>query len=296
MIVPFLEQDDGLRDHFFSDLDTIFYAAAALPQNLWERLEELSVAARGEKVAMTSAWGATETAPLVTSVHFPIDRAGVIGIPVPGSEVKMVPNAGKLEIRVRGPNVTPGYYQRDDLTSEIFDEDGFYKIGDAAKLADPDDPAQGIVFDGRIAEDFKLLTGSWVNTGTIRVAAIAAGAPVIQDAVVAGHDRDEVGLLVFPNPAGAANIAGLDPATSLPELVVNEKVREALRRGLSAYNAKNPGSSTRITRVLMLTEPPDIDSNEITDKGYINQRAVLEGRNNLVEKLFSDNADVLLIP
>ncbi|MDH3968168.1 MAG: feruloyl-CoA synthase, partial [Rhodospirillales bacterium] len=184
MIVPYLEQDEALRDHFFSNLDTIFYAAAALPQNLWERLEALSVATRGEKVVMTSAWGATETAPLVTGVHFPIDRAGVIGIPAPGSEIKMIPNAGKLEMRVRGPNVTPGYYKRDDLTREAFDEDGFYKIGDAGRLADPDDPAKGILFDGRVAEDFKLLTGSWVSTGTLRVAAIAAGAPIIQDAVV----------------------------------------------------------------------------------------------------------------
>ena len=295
MIVPYLEQDDALRDHFFSDLDTIFYAAAALPQNLWERLEELSVAARGEKVAMTSAWGATETAPLVTGVHFPIERAGVIGIPVPGSELKMVPNAGKLEMRVRGPNVTPGYYKREDLAREAFDEDGFFKTGDAGRLADQDDPAKGIFFDGRVAEDFKLLTGSWVDTGTIRVAAISAGAPVIQDAVVAGHDRDEVGLLVFPNPAGAAKIAGLDPLTPLPELVANETVREALRDGLAAYNANNPGSSTRIGRVLLLKEPPDIDANEITDKGYINQRAVLERRDNLVEMLFSDDTEVVLI-
>ena len=295
MIVPYLEQDDALRDHFFSNLDTIFYAAAALPQNLWERLEELSVAARGEKVAMTSAWGATETAPLVTGVHFPIERAGVIGIPVPGSELKMVPNAGKLEMRVRGPNVTPGYYKREDLAREAFDEDGFFKTGDAGKLADPSDPAKGILFDGRIAEDFKLLTGSWVDAGTIRVAAISAGAPVIQDAVVAGHDRDEVGLLVFANPAGAAKIAGLDPLTPLPELVANETIRETLRNGLAAYNANNPGSSTRIGRVLLLKEPPDIDANEITDKGYINQRAVLEGRDNLVEMLFSDDTEVVLI-
>ncbi|MDH3594559.1 MAG: feruloyl-CoA synthase, partial [Rhodospirillales bacterium] len=235
MIVPYLEQDEALRDHFFSNLDTIFYAAAALPQNLWERLEALSVATRGEKVVMTSAWGATETAPLVTGVHFPIDRAGVIGIPAPGSEIKMIPNAGKLEMRVRGPNVTPGYYKRDDLTREAFDEDGFYKIGDAGRLADPDDPAKGILFDGRVAEDFKLLTGSWVSTGTLRVAAIAAGAPIIQDAVVAGHDRDEVGLLVFPSPVGAAKVAGLDPGTPLPEIVANQEVREALRTGLAAY-------------------------------------------------------------
>ncbi len=295
MIVPYLERDDELRDHFFSDLDTIFYAAAALPQNLWQRLEELSLVARGEKITMTSAWGATETAPLVTTVHFPIDRAGVIGIPVPGSELKMVPNAGKLELRVRGPNVTPGYYKREDLAREAFDEDGFYKIGDAGKLADPDDPAKGILFDGRVAEDFKLLTGSWVSAGTIRVAVIAAGAPVIQDAVVAGHDRDEVGLLVFANPAGAAKVAGLDPATPLPELVDNERVREALRHGLAAYNAEHPGSSSRIGRALLLKEPPDIDANEITDKGYINQRAVLERRDGLVEMLFSDDTEVILI-
>jgi feruloyl-CoA synthase len=296
MILPYLERDSALRDHFFSDLDTIFYAAAALPPNLWQRLEALSVAARGEKVVMTSAWGATETAPLAAGVHFPIDRAGVIGLPVPGTELKMLPNAGKLEMRVRGPNVTPGYYKREDLAREAFDAEGFYKIGDAGKLADPDDPAQGILFDGRVAEDFKLLTGSWVSVGAIRVAAIAAGAPVIQDAVVAGHDRDEVGLLVFPSPVGAAEAAGLDSGAALPELAANEKVREALRAGLGAYNSENPGSSTRIKRVLILKEPPVVDANEITDKGYINQRAVLERRADLVETLFSDDPEVLLIP
>lgn len=295
MILPFLERDDALRDRFFSDLDTVFYAAAALPQNLWERLEKLSLAARGEKVVMTSAWGATETAPLAAGVHFPIDRAGVIGLPVPGTELKMIPNAGKLEMRVRGPNVTPGYYKRDDLTREAFDEDGFYKIGDAGKLADPDDPAKGILFDGRVAEDFKLLTGSWVSVGAVRIAAIAAGAPVIQDAVVTGHDRDEVGLLIFPNPAGSAKIAGLDPTTPLTVLVANEAVRDRLRQGLAAYNAEHPGSSTRIGRVLLLSEPPSIDANEITDKGYINQRAVLERRSDLVETLYGDGAEVLSI-
>jgi feruloyl-CoA synthase len=254
------------------------------------------VAALGEKVVMTSAWGATETAPLAAGVHFPIDRAGVIGLPVPGTELKMLPNAGKLEMRVRGPNVTPGYYKREDLAREAFDADGFYKIGDAGKLADPDDPAKGILFDGRVAEDFKLLTGSWVSVGTIRIAAIAAGAPVIQDAVVAGHDRDQVGLLVFPSPVGAAEVAGLDSHTAVPELAANEKVREALRAGLAAYNSENPGSSTRIGRVLMMKEPPVADANEITDKGYINQRAVLERRASLVETLFSDAPEVLLIP
>ncbi len=296
MILPYLERDPAFRDHFFADLDTIFYAAAALPPNLWRRLEALSVAARGEKVVMTSAWGATETAPLAAGVHFPIDRAGVIGLPVPGTELKMLPNAGKLEMRVRGPNVTPGYYRRDDLSREAFDEDGFYKIGDAGRLADPEDPAKGILFDGRVAEDFKLLTGSWVSVGAIRVAAIAAGAPVSQDAVVAGHDRDEVGLLVFPSPVGAAGIAGLDSRTPLAELIADEKVRAALRDGLAAYNGDNPGSSARIGRVLMLKEPPVVDANEITDKGYLNQRAGLERRASLVETLFSDDPEVVRVP
>ncbi len=295
MILPYLEDDAQLRDHFFSNLDTIFYAAAALPQDLWERLENLSLAARGEKVAMTSAWGLTETAPLATGVHFPIERAGVIGLPVPELELKMVPNHGKLEMRVRGPHVTPGYHKRDDLTREAFDEEGFYRTGDAGKLACTGDPAKGILFDGRVAENFKLLTGSWVNTGAIRIAAISAAAPVIQDAVVAGHDRDEVGLLIFPNFPACADIAGLG-ADALPaELVEHERVCRLLRENLAAYNAENRGSSRTIKRILLMTEPPDIDAGEITDKGYINQRAVLQRRHCLVERLYSDDARVILI-
>ena len=282
-----------MRDHFFSNLDTIFYAAAALPQNLWERFENLSIAAKGEKIVMTSAWGSTETAPLATTVHYQIDRAGVIGIPIPGCEIKMVPNAGKFEIRVRGENITPGYYKRDDLTEEAFDEDGFYKIGDAGKLEDKNDPAKGIIFDGRVAEDFKLLSGSWVSVGSVRVGAIAAAEPLIQDAVVAGHDKDEIGLLIFPNPNGLAEIAGLDPSTPMAELIANKTVHQKLAETLRAYNAKNPGSSTRIARAIFTDAPPQIDANEITDKGYINQRAVLETRKALVEVLFSDALDVV---
>ncbi len=161
--------------------------------------------------------------------------------------------------------------------------------------ADLENDQEGILFDGRVAEDFKLLTGSWVSAGTIRVAAIAAGAPIVQDAVVAGHDRDEVGLLVFPNPAGAATIAGCDPGTPLSKLVRNDRVRQILRHGLAAYNAENPGSSTRVGRVLLMDQAPDVDANEITDKGYINQRAVLERRAGLVETLFSDDLRVILI-
>jgi len=295
MLAPYLEQDAAFRDHFFSQLDTIFYAAAALPQDLWERLEILSVAALGKKLAMTSAWGLTETAPLATSVHFPIGEAGVIGLPIPGTELKMLPNAGKLELRLRGPNITPGYLGRDDLTQEVFDDDGFYITGDAGKFADPDDPAKGILFDGRVAEDFKLLTGSWVSTGMVRVAAISACTAIIQDAVVTGHDRDQIGLLIIPNLAGIAKLVDGSPEDALVDLLSHESVSQTLRDELVAYNLSNPASSKRVARVLFLIEPLDIDAGEITDKGYVNQRAVLERRQALVEQLYSEDAAVIRI-
>lgn len=294
-LMPFLREDDAFRNHFFSRLDTVFYAAAALPQTLWSELKDMAIAARGQAIPMTSAWGSTETSPLATSVHFDIDRAGVIGLPVAGTDLKIVPNNDKLEIRVRGPNVTPGYYQRPDLTAEAFDDEGFYLMGDAVKLADPDDPARGIVFDGRVAEDFKLLTGSWVSVGTVRVAAISAATPLIQDAVVTGHDRDEIGLLVFPNAPGLASLSGDPVDTPLSDLIARSSVRDALAKALTRYNQENSGSSHRICRVLVMTVPPNLDANEITDKGYINQRAVLENRADLVERLYGNGDDVLLV-
>ncbi|HUO00842.1 MAG TPA: feruloyl-CoA synthase, partial [Bradyrhizobium sp.] len=198
-LLPFLEKDQALAAAFFRDLRLIFYAGAALPQDLWDRLEALSIATRGERVVMTSSWGSTETAPLATGAHFLLERAGVIGLPVPGVAIKLVPAGSKLELRVKGPNVTPGYLKRPDLTAEAFDAEGFYRIGDAGRLADPGDPAKGIVFDGRTAEDFKLATGTWVHVGSVRIGALAAASPVLQDAVVCGHDRHEIGLLAWAN-------------------------------------------------------------------------------------------------
>ena len=279
LLLPYLENDAALRASFFRDLDMLFYAAAALPQNLWQRIETLALQEKDGRLAMLSAWGSTETSPLATSVHFHMDRAGVIGLPVAGCELKLVPSAGKLEVRVRGANVTPGYYRRDDLTRAAFDEEGYYRIGDAVKLADPDDVAKGIEFDGRIAEDFKLATGTWVHVGAVRVKLIAAANPLIQDAVITGHDRDEIGALVFLNPAAAA---GLAP----------EALRERLAQALRAL-AQDAGSSTRPVRLLTMSEPPSIDANEITDKGYMNQRAVLERRAALVERLYSDAPEVI---
>ena len=271
LILPYLEKDEALRRTFFGKLDAIFYAAAALPQNLWDRIKALK-----PDVVMLSAWGSTETSPLATSVHFHMERPGVIGLPVAACEIKLVPSGGKLEVRVRGPNVMPGYYKRDDLTRAAFDEEGFYRIGDAVKFADADDPVKGIVFDGRVAEDFKLSTGTWVHVGAVRVKLIAAADPLIQDAVITGHDRAEIGALVFLSPAAKERTD------------VGERLREVLQK-LSGEG----GSSTHPRRLMVMAEPPSIDANEITDKGYMNQRAVLERRAALVVQLYAGGAGVI---
>ena len=301
MLLPHLESDGALRATFFRDLDVLFYAAASLPQHLWQALERLSIVATGRRVAMLSAWGSTETAPSATQVHFPIERPGIIGLPAPGTEIKLAPAGAKLELRVRGPNVTPGYWvqpgrpARSAATgdgrsrgpaTEVFDEEGFLRTGDAGKLADPHDPSRGLLFDGRLAEDFKLTSGTWVHVGELRTAAIAAGAPVIQDVVVTGHDRPAVGLLVFPNPAGCRSLChDAPPDAPLDQLIRRPEVRRRVRDGLAAHNAMNPASSRRVSRALLLDEPPSIDAGEITDKGYVNQRAVLVRRSALVERL-----------
>ena len=279
LLLPYLERDAELRRNFFRELQVIFYAAAALPQNLWDRLSRLArEEKRGGDFAMLSAWGSTETAPLATSVHFRMERPGVIGLPVAGCELKLVPSGGKLEVRVRGENVTPGYYNRPDLTAGAFDAEGFYRIGDAVKLADPSDPAKGIVFDGRVAEDFKLSTGTWVSVGMVRLKLIAAADPILQDAVITGHDRSEVGALVFLSPAAK----GMNP----------EEIRARLSASLRGLKEEG-GSSMHPARLLVMTEPPSIDANEITDKGYMNQRAVLERRAALVEQLYAGGQGVV---
>jgi feruloyl-CoA synthase len=295
-LIPFLEQDAALRKSFFGKLQMIFYAAAALPQNLWEKLEDLSVQERGKRTVMVSAWGATETAPLITTVHFEIDRAGVIGLPAPGTEVKLVPNENKLELRVRGANVTPGYWKRPDLTQAAFDEEGFYRIGDAGRFADPNDPVKGIEFDGRIAEDFKLMSGVWVHVGALRIKALAALAPLAQDIVVAGHDREEAGFLVFANPPGCRGLCPDLPADApLEQVLADARVTGRLKEGMAMVKKEGGGSSTYATRALLMAEPPSIDANEITDKGYINQRAVLACRAGLVERLYAESPDAAVI-
>ena len=225
------------------------------------------------------------------------ERAGVIGTPAPGVEVKLVPSGDKLEIRVRGPNITPGYWKRPDLTETAFDEEGYYKPGDAVRFVDPADPSKGFFFDGRLAEDFKLTTGTWVACGALRIGALAAASPVLQDAVIAGHDRDFVGILAWLNAAGCQKLIGEGAPSALPELARHPQVKDHVRATIDRFNAAQTGTSQRVERVLLLHDMPSIDEGEITDKGYINQRMALERRAADVERLFATrpDADVIVV-
>jgi feruloyl-CoA synthase len=276
MLLPALEADDALARHFMGRLRMLFYAGAGMPPSTWQRLQAVARRVRaqgGEPLWMTTAWGSTETSPAVTMAHWRLDRPGVIGLPLPGAEVKFMPGGGKLEMRVRGEHVFPGYRGNSEATREAFDDEGWYRIGDAGVLRDPADPQQGIVFDGRVAEDFKLASGTWVSVGTLRLRAVSAFAPFVQDVVVAGHDRADIGLLVFLTDAGRA--------------LAPDSLREHLRHGLQALADAGGGSSQVPRCALVLAGPPDAAAGEITDKGYINQRLVLARRASDVEALYA---------
>jgi feruloyl-CoA synthase len=288
MLIAALREDEELRRRFFSEVKFAFYAGAALPQNLWDALQDLSIKTAGRAMPMVSAWGSTETSPLATDCHFQAERSGNIGVPIPGTELKLVPSGDKLEVRVRGPNVTPGYWKAPELTAKAFDEDGFYLIGDAVTFADPGRPERGLFFDGRVAEDFKLNSATWVSVGTLRVAGIAALAPLAQDIVVTGHGGDHVRFLVFPNVVACRAHASLADSAGVVEVIGHETVRAAIAQGLAKLKAQGVGSSTHATRALLLAEPASVDGGEITDKGYINQRAVLTRRAAAVAMLEDD--------
>jgi feruloyl-CoA synthase len=288
MLISALRGDDELRQKFFSEVKFAFYAGAALPQNLWDALEELSIKTVGRAMPMVSAWGSTETSPLAADCHFQAKRSGNIGVPIPGTELKLVPSGDKLEVRVRGPNVTPGYWKAPDLTAQAFDSEGFYLIGDAVTFADPARPELGLFFDGRIAEDFKLNSGTWVSVGTLRVAGIAALSPLAQDIVVTGHGGDEVRFLVFPNLAACRAHAGLPESADAKDLIGHDKVRGAIAQGLAKLKMQSGNSSGHATRALLLAEIASVDGGEITDKGYINQRSVLTRRAGAVAALDND--------
>ncbi len=282
-----MERDPELRDRFFAKMRYVGYGGATLSQDIYERIQTLAIASTGFRIPLTTMYGATETQG-VTVVHWITERVGLIGLPLPGITLKLVPNGTKLEVRVKGPTVTPGYLKRPDLTKAAFDEEGFYSLGDAAKFVDENDPEKGLVFDGRVTEDFKLHSGTWVSTGTLRAQAVAAVSPLIQDCVVCGQDKEFVGLLAWPNIAAAKEIAG-DASLSGPDAILaNAKVREFVRAKFAAHNASGSGSSTRVKRVILMSEPPSVDGHEITDKGYVNQRAALDRRKTLVDALYAE--------
>ncbi len=286
MLLEHLDGDDAFRRVFF-DMRLIFYAGAALPGTIWDRLIEMSRQTTGRVMPLVAAWGSTETAPGATSCHFQAASPGNIGAPLPGVTLKLVPNMGKLEVRVKGPNITPGYFRAPDRTSAAFDDEGYYVIGDAVRFADPDDPSAGLYFDGRVSEDFKLTTGTWVSVGDLRIAGIDALAPVAQDIVVTGHDRDAVAFLIFPSEPGCRRIAGLGPDVPLAEVLAAPALRAHVARGLAALKSSGGGSSRFAAAARFTPAPPDPDGGEITDKGYLNQRQILANRADQVTALYA---------
>jgi feruloyl-CoA synthase len=294
-LLPHLREDAGLRENFFSRLKVMFYAGAGLAQHVWDELEQMSVATTGERIIFLSSIGSTETSPLALACNWDFDRPGNIGLPAPGVELKLVPQDGKLECRLKGPNITPGYWRRPDLTAEAFDAEGFYKIGDALKFADPADPGKGLLFDGRLAEDFKLASGTWVSAGALRARFVDHCAPLLRDAVIAGADRDEIAVLAFPDVEACRRLAGLAADAKPPAVLGDPKVRDEFQRRLDALARQSIGGSTRVCRLLLLDEPPSLDAGEATDKGSINQRAVLGRRAALVEELYASPASPRVI-
>jgi feruloyl-CoA synthase len=280
MALPLLEADEALAKRVFGRIRAIFYAGAALPQATWDRLQAVARKAKGEEVWLTTSWGSTETSPSITSAHWKLERAGVIGGVLPGLELKFVPNGEKLELRVRGVSIFSGYRNAAHLTAQAFDAEGYYCIGDAGFIADEANPASGVVFNGRVAEDFKLTTGTWVSVGTLRVKAVSTLAPYAQDVVVTGHDRHEIGLLVFLTPAADA--------------LSRDELQAHIAHGLAKLRMEGGGSSASPARALLLSEPPSVENGEITDKGYVNQRAVLQRRAAQVETLYAGGPGVIL--
>jgi feruloyl-CoA synthase len=286
-LIPLLRADQALRENFFRELKVLFYAGAGLNQNAWNDFAKLAVETSGERIVFTTSLGSTETAPAALLCTFDSGGPGNIGLPLPGVELKLVPNQGKLEARLRGPHITPGYWRQDALTKDAFDEEGFYKLGDALKFVDARDPSKGLLFDGRLAEDFKLATGTWVSVGSLRGRFIDHCAPFVRDVVVAGSDRDDIAVLVFPDVEAYRRLCPDLPQSSEPATVLNDaRVRAHFTDLLNRLARQNTGSSTKICRAILLAIPPSIDIGEVTDKGSINQRAVLNHRAALVDELY----------
>ena len=282
MLAEAMENDPALRASFFRNLRYMGYGGATLSNDIYDRIQALAIAETGQRIPLTTMYGATETQG-ITVTHRATERVGLVGLPLPGITLKLVPNGSKLEVRVKGPTVTSGYHGDPAKTADAFDEEGFYKLGDAARFVDDNDPAQGLVFDGRVTEDFKLDSGTWVSVGVLRPDLVAACSPYVQDAVVVGQDKPFIGALFWPSIAGMQALAADErPGSPL------EKLTAIIGERLAAFNATAGGSSRRVARFVIMTEPPSIDAGEITDKGYVNQRATIARRAALVDGLYAN--------
>ena len=290
MLAEAMEKDPVLRASFFKNLRYMGYGGATLSNDVYERIQALAIAQTGQRIPLTTMYGATETQG-ITVTHWITERVGLVGLPLPGIALKLVPNGTKLEVRVKGPTVTTGYHNDPEKTAAAFDEEGYYKLGDAARFVDPQDPAQGLVFDGRVTEDFKLDSGTWVSVGTLRPDLVAACSPYVHDAVICGQDKGFIGALFWPSMAGLQALAA-DAGAGSPL----EKLSAIIAARLSDFNRTAGGSSRRVSRFVVMTEPPSIDAGEITDKGYVNQRATLERRHALVASLFAASPGDGVVP
>ncbi len=283
MLAETMEADPAFRDAFFSRMEYMVYGGATLSDDLYDRLQTLAIQATGRRIPLTTMYGATETQG-VTMVHWELERVGMVGLPLPGLTLKLTPAGSKMEVRVKGATVMSGYLNLPEKNREAFDEEGFYRLGDAARFADPDHPEAGLVFDGRVTEDFKLNSGTWVSVGTLRPDLVAACAPFVGDAVICGQDKPFVGALIWPAPAAmkaAMQAAGGDAKAAFASVACDIGAR------LSAFNGTQGGSSRRIARFCLLSTPPSLDAGEITDKGYVNQRVTQDRRAAEVADLFT---------
>jgi feruloyl-CoA synthase len=286
-LLPYFRADAELRRNFFSRLKVLWFAGAALSQSVFDEMQELARAECGEGILFLTGLGATETAPMAIARMWQSKDSTNMGVPVPGVELKLVPNEGKLEARVKGPNITPGYWRQPDLTGAAFDEEGYYRLGDAVRFDDPNDPREGLLFDGRIAEDFKLATGTWVSVGPLRARFLAHCAPYAKDVVIAGGDRDDIRVLVFPDVEACRQLAPDLPCAGPADIVDDPRVRAEFQARLTAFAAEATGSSNRIVAAVVIADLPSLDAGEITDKGSINQRAVLRRRQAIVADLYA---------
>jgi feruloyl-CoA synthase len=288
MLMPHLRTDAELRRTFFRNLKVIFYAAAGLGPKFWDELRDVAVDACGEELLFMTGFGATETAPFAFTTGPAGATPGAMGLPAPGMQVKLAPVGSKIEARVKGPNVTLGYWRDEALTAGAFDDEGFYRMGDAVRFVDPDDPASGLLFDGRLAEDFKLSTGTWVSVGPLRARILAEAGGLALDTVITGHNREFAGALIVPNLVGCRALAGLQTEAPPADVLAHPRVTERFQQIIDALARLSTGSSTFVARAMLLAEPPSLDARELTDKGSLNQKRVLENRVALVEELYAE--------